>query len=474
VTSLGKPTTQLLLARVFNFVPVFVTSIVTARTLGVDALGEFAYALGIAAIFGLVPNIGIGTVITRAIADGSPEAGALYRSGMRLQILLSASIVLLAPAFAAALPAQQVRVVYVALAAVQVALNSATWSLQAPAVAHLQYGRLAAMNVASGIIAMVLVLAVAAMSGGVGAFLSARILGALASLATMWWVAHPLRPALTTPRLGLRETVRRASPVGLSMVLFTLYERVDTVLLGQLADTRAVGLYNVAYKPANAGKFVGNTLGGTVLPVVARSEGSEPPRAYARILRALGVLGPAMALTFTGLARELIVFVYGVQYSDAAPVATVLVWSLAAAWMYLCISNALIAKNLTRVWAQSLGLALVLNFASNWWAIPRWGALGAAGTTLFTDVLLIVLSGLATWRLLGFAPDFPRIAKIAAATAAALAVLAGYRSGMAFLDTAIALALYGGILFVSGAVRIADIGRVRGWLVAALTGREAS
>ena len=72
--SLGGSTTLLLLGRALRYVLALGNSVILARTLGVNRLGIYAYAMGVTALFGLLPNIGISTIIIRTI-DQDPETG---------------------------------------------------------------------------------------------------------------------------------------------------------------------------------------------------------------------------------------------------------------------------------------------------------------------------------------------------------------------------------------------------------------
>lgn len=76
--SLTRVTSILLLGRSVGVVFGLINAIVLARVLGVEAVGKYAYAMGLVALFGLVPNAGLSTVITRAIAIDPDRTGLLF------------------------------------------------------------------------------------------------------------------------------------------------------------------------------------------------------------------------------------------------------------------------------------------------------------------------------------------------------------------------------------------------------------
>src|SRR5207249_3777158 len=61
--SLGQATILLLLCRAGGYVLALANSIIIARVLGADRLGAYAYAMGLAGLFGLVPNLGINPIV---------------------------------------------------------------------------------------------------------------------------------------------------------------------------------------------------------------------------------------------------------------------------------------------------------------------------------------------------------------------------------------------------------------------------
>src|SRR5207247_9792280 len=97
--SLGRGTTLLLMSRTAGFVLTLGNSVIVARVLGAELLGEYAYAMGLAALFGLFPNMGISTVVTRAVAQDPEEGSGVFGVGLRAHVLLPGLGLSTVPAF---------------------------------------------------------------------------------------------------------------------------------------------------------------------------------------------------------------------------------------------------------------------------------------------------------------------------------------------------------------------------------------
>lgn len=461
--SLGRVTVLLVFARAAGYVLALGNSVILARTLGVERLGSYAYAMGIAALFGLLPNMGLSTVVTRTVArEGDAGAGTL-RTAVRAQALLAVGVLVVIPGFAAILPGQPAPLGYVALAGAQLAVGTMSWPYLAVLAGRARYDRLAATELVGAAAGSALLATAAVLDGGVAAFLWAHLATAGIAVAAARWVAGPLLPAGDTPTVGLGALFRQATPFGATAAVQSLYTRFDVLLLGQMASTVALGLYNVAYKPTNLAVYFGGTVAGTLFPLMAQARAEIPP-AFRRAVRGLAAAGPAMALAFSGLAGPLLQTLYGAEFAAAAPILVLLAWSAAANWLYAPLGVALQARGEERWWLACLAGGLVLNATGNLWAIPRWGAVGAAGTTLASEVVLLGLGAGLVRRKLLVSPPIRPIAVGVGAVAAGAVVLWLLAALGPLPATLAALVVYGGLLGLSRSVTAEDVASVVGWV----------
>ena len=468
--SLGRVTTLLLLGRAAGYVLALGNSVILARILGVDRLGAYAYAMGVAALFGLLPNLGISTVVTRAIAR-DPDAGTgVVRAAMRAQALLAGGVLIAIPAFAAILPEQPVPLGYVALAAAQLAIGTLSWPYLAVLSGRARYDRVAVAELAAGAAGTASLLAAAVFRGSVAAFLWAHVLAAGMAVVVARRAALPFLPTGGAGSVGIRALLRQAAAFGATAAVQSLYTRLDVLLLGQMATIFALGLYNVAYKPTNLAVYFGATVAGTLFPLMAQASGTETPVAFHRAMRGLGAAAPAMALAFSGLAGPLLRVLYGVEFAAAAPILILLAWSAAANWLYAPLGVALQARGQERWWLASLAGGLALNAAANLWAIPRLGAFGAAAATLASEVALLSFGAVLVRRKLGILPSLRAVLVGLGATAAGGAVLWVLGAVGAVPATLAALLVYGGLLSLFRVVTAEDAIRVIGWVRQAAPG----
>jgi O-antigen/teichoic acid export membrane protein len=445
--SLTRVTSILLLGRLFGVVFGLINAIVLARVLGVEALGEYAYAMGLVALFGLVPNAGLSTVITRAIAIDPDRTGLLFSTAQKTQVWLSLGVFTAIMAMAMILPRHLVSMSDLALAGGQLVLGALSIPYLAVLAGRARYDLVAVIELSVACLGTVSFLAVAALNGGLTAFLGAQIVNATGSVVIARLIAGKYLPGNPGASCSMAALLRQGLPFGAVSILQNVYTRLDILLLGQLSTSVMVGLYSTAYKPVNMLLNFGASASGTLFPYLVQESRTASSGSFERVFKLVMVLAPVMAFVIGGLSEPLIKVMFGVDYAPAAAMLTILAWSAAANWLYAPIGIALQARGYERMWMSGLAGALLLNAALNLWAIPRWGGLGAAVSTLACEVMLLLASSIMLRR--AFGPLLPMQAAPACvgATIVGVVVLVGLRDMGTIVATGAALLGYGVVLW---------------------------
>jgi O-antigen/teichoic acid export membrane protein len=91
-----------------------------------------------------------------------------------------------------------------------------------------------------------------------------------------------------------------------------------------------------------------------------------------------------VAIAIQVFAEHLVIFVFGQDYSTAAPILAVHIWAGVFVFTRALISRWLIAEDLLKISLWSHGAGAITNVALNLWLIPPYGAKGAALATLIS------------------------------------------------------------------------------------------
>lgn len=194
------------------------------------------------------------------------------------------------------------------------------------------------------------------------------------------------------------ETLRQQAKMGLPFVLsgaaVSIYMKIDQIMLQEMVNNEAVGIYAAATKLSEGWYFIGGILTAVMAPTVYRYR-LENESKYFDILKkivAYLLLIGALILAFTVLFSEYMVnIVYGEQYLGAAEILQVHVWAIF--FIYLgCVQGIYwVAEALPKVFLFQTLLSAILNIVLNLYLIPIYSGLGAAWATLISYGFPIVL-----------------------------------------------------------------------------------
>lgn len=193
---------------------------------------------------------------------------------------------------------------------------------------------------------------------------------------------------LTHWRAGL-VTARRLLADSWPLIFFGLavavYMRIDQVMIGQLLDTESVGIYAASVRLSSLWYFIPSAIVPSVFPAIVRAREVDM-RIYQSRLQLLYDL---LALVCIGVAAVVALFpapivrlVYGAEYSKAAPVLALHVWTSLFVSLSAASQKFLLTENLAKVASCRALLGCAVNVALNALLIPCMGIRGAAVATL--------------------------------------------------------------------------------------------
>jgi O-antigen/teichoic acid export membrane protein len=205
--------------------------------------------------------------------------------------------------------------------------------------------------------------------------------------------------------LKLRASLDRAKvlladcwPLLLSGITITIYMRIDLIMLGQMLDDEAVGIYSAATRISEVWYFLPSAITASILPTLIHAKKISKVLYHQRLQRLctfLTWLAIAVALPMTFMADWLVIIIYGQNYIAAGNVLSIHIW--AAVFVFLGIGSGIFftIENLAKIFFYRTTLGCLLNIVLNIYLIPLYGVKGAAIATVlsqfFANYLLDVI-----------------------------------------------------------------------------------
>src|ERR687888_1701689 len=238
-------------ARVVTLALSVLTTVLLTRHLGVSGYGAYVTVTVYVPFFALFFDSGVTTLVVRSLST-DPSRTDLFREALGLRLALSLPVALLAYGIALLLyggsadaPIREGIVIGLPV----ILLSSASSTLTAQFQARVRVDRVAIAEIAGQVFAAGLIVLIVIVGGSLNAVIGAVVAGAFVNVAVLLVLARrvtSLRP-LMHPRRWL-ALLRRALPLGLALMIATIYFRADAVLLSILKGAHAVGIYGVAYR----------------------------------------------------------------------------------------------------------------------------------------------------------------------------------------------------------------------------------
>lgn len=373
----------------------FVFSLVLIRTLGPENYGKYAFALGWSGLFSIFVDYGLNAIVTRDLAQ-NPAQGRYYLARVfRLKgaLFIAAGAVLLAVStlnrtarelFPLIFPAFLFLVSTSFIETAQ-AFSSAYERFRDGAFLMLTHKWLVAAAGFAGILLVWNVLSIAWAMAAAG----------IASLVPSFlYFARLLKPSGQALPVSPWELLREGWPLLLQNILIVICGRMDTVLLSVIRGNHETGLYSAAYRFFEVSSILPAAFVAAVSAGLARSvlegRGREKFLRYSVPLLGMGFAGLLLLMAVSFFLPR---FFLSENYAASGLLLRVL--SLGLPLLYL---NYLQTVSLTMLRRQAANAfvsagGVTFNLLANLWAIPRWGALGAAVVLVLTQAVAL-LAGL--------------------------------------------------------------------------------
>ncbi|NWF70829.1 MAG: oligosaccharide flippase family protein [Chloroflexi bacterium] len=381
----------------------FAIAVLIGRTLGGAGLGVYAAVLAWLFPLGLLAEFGLGTLMTREVAQNPAQGGLYLRALLRFYLLSGTFCVLTLWLVAPLLVSDAAVAAGLRLSAGLLWVAPCFGAFTALFRAQGQMWPIPLLNIGMWLAQCALTAAALLLGAGLTAVLAINALTSAGQLLAAWGIyrRHFFAPdARATLRLGY--LLRRALPFALGAVLVALQARASTILLERLSDTAQTGYYTAANRLIEAGRMLPNAFFGALFPALA-ALAAQPAAMRQTFRRALGGLALFGALAGAGLTvfAPLLPLLYGGDFAPAIPVLQTLAWALLPALLRAGLTLYAYARGREAAANAATLILLLLHIALAAALIPVGGALGAAWVTLGVETIgtaLLALVGLPSPR----------------------------------------------------------------------------
>ena len=367
----------------------FLMYVVFAHAMSADDYGKFAFSFNLAIVAAAVASFGYPTGILRYwakyIADGKlAEAKGAMVLGLRLSLIGSTALVVLAGATSLILPNAAHN--YLAIAALAMAIGLSDLVANILRAMHhtfsAMFPRDVAWRLASMLAAVIAIIAGYQLSDTVGVYLSASLL-ALLIIPQIYIALHDIKVAVGTakPIIDWAGISPSLMPLWGAGAIYAIIQQFDVVIVGSLLSGPETGAYFAAQKTATLLSLVLIAGGLVTAPIMAKmfhdNKMVELQKLCRQLVAAIAVV-TLLGLVFLIFAGNPLLRLFSPSFTADYWIMIILamgclVDSVSGSTSYLMQMTAY-EKPYLKIMVVCYAVVLVLQFA----LIPRFGAYGAA------------------------------------------------------------------------------------------------
>ena len=190
------------------------------------------------------------------------------------------------------------------------------------------------------------------------------------------------------------QLFKDAWPLIFSGMMVSIYMKIDLIMIKEMLDVKAVGIYAAAVKLCEVLYFLPVVVMSSLFPAIveARKQNLIVYRKQVYLIYEIMIGATAIVAIITMFLADWIVYIlYGSIYQEAAAILKIYIWAFVFVSVGVVSSKYLVAENLGIYALYRAVVGAIINITLNWYLIPVYGIKGAAFATLITQIFVAYL-----------------------------------------------------------------------------------
>lgn len=204
-------------------------------------------------------------------------------------------------------------------------------------------------------------------------------------------------------------------PIGLVFIVNNLFFKLDTLMLYIIKGPAEVGIYSVAYKVLEVSVFVGAYFASALKPAISEHIDKKKDIVANIIKKSFNfLLFAAAPITIISavFSKEIILFLSNSEFLSGSNALVLLGFTLPFIYFDMILGEILIANDERKTLIKISIFILIFNFLANLFFISRYSFMGAAFTTLLSEIILLGINIFITKRIINYKIDLRTLTRI--------------------------------------------------------------
>lgn len=396
IKTIFKNMSWLLVSQIITSICGFIWTVLIARYLGVNDYGILGFAISLTGILSILFDFGIGVHSVRHIATDYDSAPKYLGNAIPLKGLFSLFGFVVILIILIIMHADELTIIVTLLFTIEQIIKKFIELMNASFQAF-EEGKYQGIGncILNLLLLLFIIISIETDLGIIGISISYIIANIIALIYVYYtFNKHITKPAFELDKTFCKTITMAAIPFAVSVILNNIYYSIDMVMLSKLVGNYATGIYNATYKLISVLTLFYSVYGAVIFPVMSKFFKNDKRLliiSYEKSVKYLMLVMIPLAIGTMFYSLDIIQLIYGSQYDAAAPVLSILIWTVCLLFISgagITLLNASYKEiTVTKIYA----IAAVFNVVLNFFMIPYFSYNGAAITTVLSDILIVAI-----------------------------------------------------------------------------------
>jgi O-antigen/teichoic acid export membrane protein len=383
-------TLWLIADRVLRLSILLLVTVYLARYLGPEVYGQLSYILSFVGLFSAAASLGIDGIVIRELVAKPDKQAELLGTAFTIKIIgaLLVSLTVFVSSYWFGNPQQTIKLMLVVSSSLFLdAFNVIDLNFQAKVKSV--YSSLARMGhvLSTSALKIFMIYLEAPLSTFVYLILLDAIILSLTYVAANIRFGESIVKWRWNSSIG-KQLFTKIRYLVIADIVISIYLKIDKVMIKELLDENALGVYAAACTLSEAWYFVPMAICSSLYPMLidAKQQSLELYRVRLQQLYNLMVwISLAIIIPVTFLAEPIMQLLYGSAYLAGAPVLSIHIWASLFVFLGVASGKWLLLESKFSVISGRAAAGLAFNVGLNLVFIPKFGLIGAALATLLSQ-----------------------------------------------------------------------------------------
>ncbi len=361
-------------------------TVILARSLGESQFGLFSYGLVLVNMFAILADFGMKPILVRELSREHWQSGELLGNAVLIKLLLSGLTIALAIVTSWFCGYPREFVLVVAMFACNVLVTSKLFALriafEAPFHANLQMAVPMLLQLLDNLLSLGVIYVLALQGASLQALVLAYVVCNMPGMLLTIYLARQRVHYQFTPNPALiRFILKESWPLGIYILIMTLYNSIDVLMLEAWLGESAVGQYAAATRLVTPLLFIPHGVVVSLFPIFSRYHESSPQHVALALnlaLKIVSLIALVLAICFSFWGESIITLLYSERYHAAIVPLVILMWAQVFFFLNFFFVDTLTSVDQQRINFAAAAVMLLINASALVVLIPKFGLPGAA------------------------------------------------------------------------------------------------